>query len=79
MNLRFISLFCCVRDHDDVRGFVSGGYGELSNNEGPLSSLVCEEMINLHLISLIKSLLEKEMSAVTKKKKCLNSRKIQLK
>ncbi|CAJ1087053.1 glucokinase regulatory protein [Xyrichtys novacula] len=26
-------------DFEDVRGFISGGYGQLNNNEGPLSSL----------------------------------------
>ncbi|CAG5866088.1 unnamed protein product [Menidia menidia] len=30
-------------DYEDIRGFISGGYKELSNNEGPLTSLVCEE------------------------------------
>lgn len=32
----------CVSDYEDVRGFVSGGYAELNNNEGSLTSLVCE-------------------------------------
>ena len=30
----------CVSDYDDIRGFLSGGYEDMGNTEGPLSSLV---------------------------------------
>lgn len=32
----------CGTDYEDVRGFIRGGYRELNNNDGPLTSLVCE-------------------------------------
>lgn len=30
----------CPEDYEDIRGFIAGGYVELDNNEGPLTSLV---------------------------------------
>uniref|UniRef100_A0A3B5A8Q8 Glucokinase regulator n=1 Tax=Stegastes partitus TaxID=144197 RepID=A0A3B5A8Q8_9TELE len=46
--------YLCVLDYEDVRGFVSGGYRELSNKEGPLTSLGAEFCIAhedfLHLV-----------------------------
>lgn len=34
------SLCLCPEDYEDIRGFIAGGYVELDNNEGPLTSLV---------------------------------------
>ncbi|XP_037617632.1 glucokinase regulatory protein isoform X2 [Sebastes umbrosus] len=42
-------------DYEDVRGFISGGYRELSNNEGPLGPDLCiahEDFLHLVLPSL---------------------------
>lgn len=34
-------LLClCLEDYEDIRGFITGGYVGLDNNEGPLTSLV---------------------------------------
>lgn len=33
-------LCLCPEDYEDIRGFIAGGYVELDNNEGPLTSLV---------------------------------------
>lgn len=33
--------FVCLLDYEDIRGFVSGGYKELGNNEGDLTLMVC--------------------------------------
>lgn len=68
-------LYLCLEDYEDIRGFVAGGYAELDNNEGPLTSLVG----NIHFFKIKTNCKHLNKDQRLDGLKCLLSCEIQLK